>query len=306
MRYTYIFTIHKYYHKLQLDSSPIYAYPYNIMKQKATRSDNKIALVAGALQLPFFTRDALRRAGWDVFVIGLKNFVDPKLNPDMVIRLGGAGRAVREMRRRGIHKMTFVGAIGHPNLYDIRPDLWSLTALLSIMKHQRGYDSMATTLNKILEKRGFEVIAAQDIAPELTFDKAGVKTKTKPTKSDKSDIERAVDVSHTIGVADIGASVVVDKQVIAVEAAEGTAKMLERVVDMRKSKRRASGVFAKMTKPGQDLRIDIPAIGVDTVRAVANAHLRGIVVNTKTCFVVDKENVIKLANKLGIFIVAVD
>ena len=165
---------------------------------------------------------------------------------------------------------------------------------------------MAVTLNKVLEKRGFTVVAAQDIAPELTFETPGVKTRAKPKKSDVTDIERAVDVSHTIGAADIGASVVVDKQVIAVEAAEGTAKMLERVVDMRKCKRRSGGVFAKMTKPGQDLRIDIPAIGVDTVRAVAAAHLHGIVVNTKTCFVVDKVNVIKVANELGIFIVAID
>ena len=276
------------------------------MKRQIKCPDKKIALIAGALQLPFFTRDALRRAGWDVYIVGLKNFVDPKLNPDLIVRLGGAGRAIRELRRRGISKMTFVGAIGHPNLYDIRPDLWSLTALISIMKHQRGYDSMATALNKVLEKRGFTILAAQDIAPELTFETAGIQTKTKPTKSDMADIERAMDVSHTIGKMDIGASVVVDKQVIAVEAAEGTAKMLERVVDMRKNKKRTSGVFAKMTKPGQDLRIDIPAIGVDTVRAVAAAHLRGIIVNTKTCFVVDRENVIREANKLKIFIVAVD
>ena len=276
------------------------------MKKRTTPDDKKIALIAGALQLPFFTRDALRRAGWDVYVVGLKNFVDPKLNPDLIIRLGGAGRAVREFRRRGIKNLTFVGAIGHPNLYDIRPDLWSLTALISIMKHQRGYDSMANALNSVLEKRGFRVVAAQDLAPELTFETAGVKTRAKPKKSDMADIERAIDVSHTIGAADIGASVVVDKQVIAVEAAEGTARMLERVVDMRKNKKHNGGVFAKMTKPGQDLRIDIPAIGVDTVNAVAMAHLHGIVVNTKTCFVVDKENVIKTANKLGIFIVAVD
>ncbi|MBR4475442.1 MAG: UDP-2,3-diacylglucosamine diphosphatase LpxI [Alphaproteobacteria bacterium] len=276
------------------------------MKKDINNNDKKVALVAGALQLPFFTRDALRRAGWDVFVVGLKNFVDPKLRPDMVVRLGGAGRAVREFRRRGIHNLVFVGAIGHPNLSDIRPDLWSLGALISIMKHQRGYDSMATALNTVLEKRGFHVLAAQDLAPELAFQTAGVQTKTKPTKSDMADIERAVEVSHTIGKMDIGASTVVDKQVIAVEAAEGTAKMLERVVKMRAKKTRASGVFAKMTKPGQDLRIDIPAIGVDTVRAVANAHLRGIVVNTKTCFIVDRENVIREANKAKIFIIAMD
>ena len=98
----------------------------------------------------------------------------------------------------------------------------------------------------------------------------------------------------------------VDKQVIAVEAAEGTARMLDRVVAMRANKKKSSGVFAKMTKPGQDLRIDIPAIGVDTVNAVADAHLNGIVVNTKTCFVVNRDAVIKQANKRGIFILALD
>ncbi len=277
-----------------------------IIIMKTIKSDKKIALVAGALDLPFYTRDALRSAGWDVYTVGLKNFYDPRLKPDMVVRLGGGGRAIREFRRRGIRKLTFVGAIGHPNLSDIRPDLWSLFALISIMKHQRGYDSMAVALNKVLEKRGFEILAAQDIAPELTFETAGVKTRVKPAARDRADIARAIEVSHTIGAADIGASVVVDKQVIAIEAAEGTANMLKRVVAMRKDHKRATGVFAKMTKPGQDLRIDIPAIGTDTVRAVAAAHLRGIVVNAKTCFVVNKPAVIAEANKHKIFIMAVD
>lgn len=273
------------------------------MKQE---NDKKIALVAGALDLPFFTRDALKRAGWDVFIVGLKNFCDPKINPDMVVRLGNGGRAIREFKRRGIKKLTFVGALGHPNLSDIRPDWWTFWTLIKIMKNQRGYDSMAVALNSVLEKQGFEIVAAQDLAPELAFETAGVQTKAKPTATDKKNIERAIEVSHTIGAADIGASVVVDKQVIAVEAAEGTARMLNRVVEMRANHKRKSGVFAKMTKPGQDLRIDIPAIGVDTVNAVADANLRGIVVNTKTCFVVNKPAVIKQADKRGIFIMAID
>lgn len=269
-------------------------------------TDKKIAVVAGALDLPFFTRDALRNNGWDVFTVGLKNFYDPRLKPDLVVRLGGCGRGARALRRRGIRKLVFVGALGHPNLSDLWPDLWTLTALVSIKKHQRGYDSMGVALNKVLEKRGFEIVAAQDLAPELTFATPGVQTRTKPTAADKKNINRAIEVSHTIGAADIGASVVVDKQVIAVEAAEGTARMLARVVEMRKNHKKSSGVFAKMTKPGQDLRIDIPAIGVDTVNAVAAAHLRGIVVNAKTCFVVDKPAVIQAANKHKIFIVALN
>jgi len=268
-------------------------------------SDKKIALFAGALSLPFFTRDALRKNGWDVYVVGLKNFYDPALKPDLVIRVGAGGTAARECKKRGIHKLVFVGALGHINLSDIRPDFWSLSVLLSVLKHQRGYDSMAVAFNKALEKRGYEIVAAQDLAPELTFEKSGIQTRVKPSKSDEKDIERAIQVSHTIGREDIGASVVVDKQVFAVEAAEGTARMLQRVVEMRKNKRKSSGVFAKMTKPDQDLRIDIPAIGVDTIRAVKDAKLNGIIVNAKTCFVIDKPAVIETANKLKIFIKAI-
>jgi DUF1009 family protein len=292
----------EFYHKFRLDSSRICPYHWYMKK-----SDKKIALFAGALDLPFFTLDALRRAGWDVYVVGLRGFYDPRLEPDLVIRLGGGGTAARELKKRGIKLLTFVGAIGHPNLSDIVPDLWSIGALLSVVKNQGGYDSMAVALTRALDKKGFTVVAAQDLAPELTFEHAGVFTKTKPGVRDRRDIERAIDVSHTIGAADIGASVVVDKQVIAVEAAEGTANMLRRVIEFRRGRRKQtiSGVFAKMTKPGQDLRIDIPAIGVDTVNAVADAKLRGIVVNAKTCFVVDRENVLRAANDRGIFIVAI-
>jgi DUF1009 family protein len=148
-------------------------------------NNKKIALVAGALDLPFYTRDALRKNGWDVFVVGLKNFYDKRLKPDMVVRIGGGGRALREFRRRGINKMTFVGALGHPNLSDLRPDLWTFFALFRILKNQRGYDSMAVAFIKTLKKSGYTVVAAQDLAPELTFEKPGVLTKTKPTTADK-------------------------------------------------------------------------------------------------------------------------
>ena len=100
------------------------------------KQDKKIALVSGALDLPILARDALRRHGWDVFVIGLKNFYDTRLNPDMVIRVGGAWPAIHAARRRGIKYVAFLGAIGHPNLSDLRPDLWTFFALLKILKNQ--------------------------------------------------------------------------------------------------------------------------------------------------------------------------
>jgi DUF1009 family protein len=264
--------------------------------------NKKIALFCGALRLPFLVRDALRADGWDVFVIGLRGFYDSALKPDLVIRLGGGGTAAKECKKRGIDKLCFVGAIGHPNLSDIRPDLWSISVLAKVLKNQKGYDSMASALIAGIESKGFEILAAQDLCPELTFT-AGVQTKTKPSNDDLKMIDRAAHVSIVMGSEDIGMSVVVDKQVLAVEAAEGTAEMLKRVIQIRRG-RRGSGIFAKMTKPKQDLRIDIPAIGPETVRDIAAAGLKGIVVNAKTCFVIDRDKVITNANKAKIFIVA--
>lgn len=274
----------------------------DIMKKT---NDKKIALLAGALRLPFLVRDSLRANGWEVFVVGLRGFCDPALKPDLVIRLGGGGAAARECKRRGIELLTFVGAIGHPNLSDVRPDLWSVSVLAKVLASQKGYDSMARALIAGIESKGFKIIGAQDLCPDLTF-APGVRTRTKPASADKKIIDRAVNVSKVLGAEDIGASVVVDRQVLAVEAAEGTASMLRRVVEIRKGRRdkKPSGVFAKMTKPGQDLRIDTTAIGLDTVRDVAAANLRGIVVDAKECFVVDREKVIAEADKNKIFIVA--
>ena len=265
-------------------------------------TDKKIALFCGAYRLPFLVRDSLRAHGWDVFVVGLKNFYDPGLKPDLVIRLGGGGTAAKECKKRGITKLCFAGAIGHPNLSDIRPDLWSIGILAKVIKNQKGYESMFAALIAGIESKGFKLVGAQDLCPDLVFS-AGVQTKTKPSKSDQADIKRAVEISKLIGDADIGQSVVVDKQVLAVEAAEGTSGMLKRVAGIRKG-RKQSGVFAKMTKPNQDLRVDLPAIGLDTLRDIEASGLRGIVVEAGKCFVIDREAVLATANKAKIFIVA--
>jgi hypothetical protein len=155
-----------------------------------------------------------------------------------------------------------------------------------------------------LEKIGFAILAPQKLCPALTFETAGIQTKTKPGKSDLADIERGITVSRAIGKLDIGQSVVVSKQVLAVEAAEGTEKMLARVIDLRKNYKKKGGVLVKMIKPGQDLRADTTAIGPDTVRDIAAARLSGIVVDAKHCIIADKDEMLKAADKNKIFIVA--
>ncbi|MDR3208332.1 MAG: UDP-2,3-diacylglucosamine diphosphatase LpxI [Rickettsiales bacterium] len=265
--------------------------------------NQKIALVAGAMRLPFLVAEDLRRQGYDVFAIGIKNFCNPALKPDLWIRLGAAGTALKELKKRKIQKITMVGALGHPNLSDIRPDFASIGILARVIRNQKGYDSMLAALIAEIEKLGFSVVAAQKLCPSLTFGK-GVQTRRKPTKDDLKDIGRGTEVSKAIGKLDIGQSVVVHGQVMAVEAAEGTAKMLSRVFDLQRGYKKRGGVLVKLVKPGQDLRADIPAIGAQTVIDAADAKLNGIVVDSKNCWAIDKDEIIRIANKRKIFIVA--
>ncbi|MDR0449613.1 MAG: UDP-2,3-diacylglucosamine diphosphatase LpxI [Rickettsiales bacterium] len=267
--------------------------------------DKNIALIAGALRLPFLVRDSLRAQGYKVFIVGLRNYADPKLGADMVVRLGAGGAIYKELKRRNIKQMVLVGALGHPKFSDIRPDLWTFRMAARVLAADKGYDSMLTILIREIEKKGIKVVAAQDLCPDLVF-KPGIQTKAKPGKQDARDIKRATEVSKIIGAADIGHSVVVDKMVLGVEGADGTAALLERVIKIKQQQGgKKSGVFAKMTKPGQSLKIELPAIGTDTIRNVAAAGLDGIVVNAGTCLIIDREEVVALADKHKIFINAV-
>ena len=272
-------------------------------KRQETR-DKKIAVIAGALRAPFIVVDDLRRQGYEVFIVGIKNFCDPKLKPDMWARMGQAGSVIKELRRRGFTDLTMTGSLGHPNMADIRPDFASIVMFARVIRNQKGYNSMLCAIIGELGRLGFRILAPQVLCPSMTFEKPGVQTRARPGKSDLDDIARGIEVSKVIGKMDIGHSVAVHKQVLAMEAAEGTAKMLDRVKELRAGYKKKGGVLAKMVKPGQDLRLDTTAIGVDTVNAVADAKLSGIVVDAKHCMIIDKDLAIQAANKRGIFIVA--
>ena len=266
--------------------------------------DKKIAVVAGRERLPDLVMESLRRSGYEPYLIALKNFYDGALRPDLTVRLGGAGAAIKELKRRGITQIIFIGALGHPNLFDIRPDWASVKILAKIIKNQRGYDSMIATLIAEIEKLGFKILNPQHLCPDLTFGK-GVQTKTKPSRADLNDIKRGTEVSGIIGKMDIGQSVVVHNQVLAVEAAEGTERMLSRVIEMRRANKYKGGVMVKLIKPGQDLRIDTTAIGANTIRDLAAARIGGLVIDAKECWVIDMPEAIRLANKHKIFILAI-
>ncbi|MDR1027218.1 MAG: UDP-2,3-diacylglucosamine diphosphatase LpxI [Rickettsiales bacterium] len=271
--------------------------------------DKKIAIVAGSLKLPDLVAEDLARQGYDVFFVALKNFYDglrrPErgLRPDLTIRLGALGTAIREFRKRNIKQMVMVGALGHPNIADIRPDWASIKILARIIKNQRGDDSVLKTLISEIERLGVRVLPAHKLCPDLTFDK-GVLTRKRPTATDIADIKFGTKVANAIGKLDIGQSVAVRGGVLAVEAAEGTREMLARVADIRRGHKKTGGVLVKLVKPGQTTILDIPAVGVQTIEDAAAAGLNGIAVNSRECWAIEKDAIIAAANKRRMFITA--
>ncbi len=153
---------------------------------------------------------------------------------------------------------------------------------------------------------GFKVVGAHEIAPELVATK-GPLGRHAPDKVARRDIGRAMRAARAIGVIDAGqAAVAINGRIVAMEAAEGTDSMIERVGALRKAGRLKwngrTGVLAKCAKPQQDLRVDMPTIGPKTVRAAAEAGLAGIAVEAGRVMIVDRRDVIELANESGMFI----
>ena len=265
--------------------------------------DKKIAIVSGGGRLPFLVVNDLHNQGYDIFVVGLKDLCDRTMNPDLWLRLGQVGTALKELKKRNIKQIFFIGAMSVPDFSKLRPDLLTIKILAKILLHQNGDDSLLRALIKEIELLGFTYVTPQKLCPSLTFS-PGIQTRTKPSKDDLKDIERGIVVSKTIGKLDIGHSVVVHHRVLAIEAIEGTQRMLKRVIELRKDYKKRGGILAKMLKPNQDLRVDIPAIGVDTIKDIINAKLNGIVIDAHNCWAIDKEELIAIANKNKIFIVA--
>ena len=273
-------------------------------KNKDKGSAERIAVVAGGTELPKEVIESMKKEGMDPFVIGLKNFVKKDVKTDIVIRLGEGGKAAKALEKNGIKKIVMVGAIGQPDLSDLRPDWWSVKIVAKALMNDKGHDTLLTTVLKEIEKKGFQMVAVQDVCKGLTLEK-GVATKTKPKGSERKVIDRAIHVCRIIGEEDIGQSVIVDRVVLGVEGADGTDALIKRCAQIRKGWKKQAGVMAKLKKPQQDIRIDIPVIGIDTLKLVKEANLRGIVIEANYCFVAQKEKTLAYADKHNIFIEAV-
>lgn len=268
-----------------------------------------LAILCGAGVFPLEVAADARRAGREPFLIGVIGASDPAIEayPHVWVRLGEVGKLFAALKARGVAEMAMVGAMTRPELTDLRLDWGAIKRAAELAQlFRRGDNGLLVGLAAIFEREGVRIVGAHEIAPRLVAP-AGTLAGRGTTPEDDADIAFGARLLAALSDFDAGqCAVVAAGRVLAIEAAEGTDAMLARVAEMRQSgrlrHRGPAGLLVKAPKRGQDLRLDMPAIGPETVVGAARAQLRGLALATGAVLMVERERCIREAEAAGLFI----
>lgn len=264
-----------------------------------------IGLIAGGGQLPLLLARAARAAGLRVIAVGLKDETDPALAGEVdqftPLSMGQLGKLIKTFGNAGVHRAIMGGSVGKARLFrDFWPDLRAISEFRKMK--QRGDDSLLRGLAGVLEREGVVIQPAHEMVPELIAAE-GVYTSRQPDRRERADLEIGWEVAGALGKLDIGQCVVVSKGVVtAVEAVEGTDRTIERGGMLAGR----GAVVVKRSKPDQDLRFDLPAVGLDTIEALASFHCSCLAVEAGRTLVFDREEMSIQADRMGICVLAVN
>lgn len=267
----------------------------------------KLGIIAGGGSLPQTLIRYCQRTNREYFVLAIENNADRAIfTPDIPhkwIRIGQAGTGFKYFADEKVAETILIGTIRRPSLADLMPDLRTSAFFARIGLKSLGDDGILRALVKEIESENIRVVGIQDVLPDLLV-KEGILTKHKPDKQALADIKRGSEVAMELGRLDVGQSVIVQQGlVLGVEGIEGTDKLIERCGTYQ---RKGSGaILIKLRKPQQDMRIDLPTIGTATIENLHQNGMRGIAVHAGNALIVDEENVIKLADKYGMFITGI-
>jgi UDP-2,3-diacylglucosamine hydrolase len=272
---------------------------------------DKVGIVAGSGLLPLDLAQRLTEAGKRPFIVIMKGEADLSALASYEheeLELENFAALARLLKRHGVTHAVMAGGIGRrPQIGRLRPSL-ALLALLpkALAALARGDDGVLRSLAGTVEAAGIRIVGAHQLVPDLLA-REGPMTRIAPRKTDWRDLDSALAAARAIGALDIGQGAVsIGGRAIALEGIEGTDGMLERVASLRTHGRLAGktrGVLVKCAKPGQELRLDLPAIGPATIDAAHRAGLAGIGVEAQRSLVLDYAAMVERADALGLFVV---
>ncbi|MEX0840781.1 MAG: UDP-2,3-diacylglucosamine diphosphatase LpxI [Xanthobacteraceae bacterium] len=271
--------------------------------------EGPLAIVCGGGSLPFAVADAVQKRGRRAVLLALRGWADPErvaAYPHHWIGLGQFGAVCRHARAEGCRDMVFIGTLTRPPLWHLRFD-WGALRLLSrlVVAYRGGDNHLLSRVAEAFQREGFRLIGAHEVAPEILVPE-GALSRRSPNEQERADIARGLELINAIGSFDVGqAAVVAGNRVLAVEAAEGTDRMLARVAELRGKSGASGGVLVKAPKPGQDWRFDLPSIGPQTVESAVRAGLAGAAVMAGGAIVAEPQRVAALADAHDIFVIGV-
>jgi len=228
--------------------------------------------------------------------------------PHHWIALGQFGRFCRLAEAERCRDLVLVGGVIRPSILQLRLDWGTLMQMPAIVRSFRGGDDhLLSGVSRMFENAGFRVIGAHEVAPEITAP-IGALGRLRPDAAAEDDIGSGFTLLAATSAFDVGqAAVIAGRRVLAIEAAEGTDAMLDRVTAMREAGRitlpAGRGVLVKAPKRRQDRRFDLPSIGPDTVTRAAQAGLAGIAVIARATIVAEPQRLVEVADSTGLFVV---
>jgi hypothetical protein len=268
----------------------------------------KLGIVAGRGRLPVELARACAASGREVFVLGIEGEASRDLEtfPHAWVRLGQLGRARRELNEAGCRELCLIGPVSRPDLTSLKLD-WEAARLAPklALAARGGDDALLSFVVELVEGWGFRIVGAEELMRELVAPEGLLGRIAIPTGCE-ADIRRAFEVVRALGRLDVGqGAVVCDGLVLALEAVEGTDAMLRRCAelpqDLRGAPGQRRGVLLKCAKPGQERRVDLPAIGPRTVDLAAAAGLAGIAVEAGGTLVLERAELVRRADAAGLF-----
>jgi DUF1009 family protein len=283
------------------------------MTMSGTAGQGPLMIVCGGGLLPFAVADAAKRRGRKVFIYALRDSADAERVASYPHIWGGVaqfGRFCRYARQHDCQDVVFIGSLTRPVFWRMRPDLKTL--LLAPKIYQAflgGDDHLLSGIGRLLEQHGFRIVGAHEIAPEILLGE-GLMGSEAPSERDQADIVRGLELLQATGPFDIGqAAVIAHKRVLAIEASEGTDRMLERLAQLRREEAirwpAGTGVLVKAPKPGQNNLFDLPSIGPKTIEMAALAGLAGVAVAAGATMVAEPQAVIAAADRARLFVTGV-
>jgi hypothetical protein len=274
----------------------------------------KLGLIAGNGKFPFLVLDAARAQGYEVVVAAIKEEAFPEIESYGAVSvhwlsLGELSKLIETFQRAGVRRAVMAGQVRHKQIFSsIRPD-WRLAKLLLSLT-TRNTDSLLGAIAKVLAAEGITLENSTWLLEPLLV-KTGALTPRGPTEQERKNIEYGRAIARQLAQHDIGQTVVIaESACVAVEAMEGTDATIERAGEIMRSLHGEASTLSraltvvKIAKPNQDMRFDVPVIGVKTIEIMQAAGASCLALDAGKCLLLDGDKIVHTANAVEIAIVA--